>query len=86
MMPIEDYLDRRRFELLAAIVQAVKRNVGSTAVKPEDIGEELGLTADEIQEYTTYWRDMGCLRSLDGYRVVITASAIDTIDEAAADQ
>jgi hypothetical protein len=85
-MPIEDYLDRRRFDLLAAIVQAVERKVGSTAVKPEDIGEELGLTADEIQEYSAYWRDMGCLTSLDGYSVVITASAIDTVDAATADQ
>jgi hypothetical protein len=86
MMPTEDYLDLRRFELLAAIVDAVERKVGSTAVRPEDIGENLGLTADEIQEYTTYWTDQGCLRSLDMQSVVITAEAIDTVDEFEANQ
>jgi hypothetical protein len=85
-MPVEDYLDRRRYQLLAAIVEAVERKVGSTAARPEDIGEELGLTADEIQEYTTYWTDKGCLKALDRYSVVITADAIDIVDDAEANQ
>ena len=85
-MPTEDYLDRRRFELLVAIVESVERKVGSAAVRPEEIGEAQGLTADEIQEYTTYWTEKGCLKSLDMYSVVITADAIDAVDEAEAKQ
>jgi hypothetical protein len=85
-MPIEDYLDQRRFALLVAIVEAVERKVGTTAVKPEDVGEELGFTEDEIQEYTTYWTDKGCLKAFDMQTVVITADAIDTVDEAEANK
>ena len=85
-MPIEDYLDQRRFEFLVAMVDAVERKVGNAAVKPEDIGEELGLTEDEIQEYATYWTDKGCLKSLTLRKVVITADAIDTVDEAEANK
>jgi hypothetical protein len=84
-MPTEDYLDQRRLELLVAMVEAVERKVG-TAVRPEHIGEELGLTADEIQEYTTYWTEQGCLKALDVYSVVITADAINTVDEAEANK
>jgi hypothetical protein len=83
-MPIEDYLDRRRFELLVAMAEAVERRVGTSAVRPEEIGETLGLTDDEIQQYTTYWTNKGCLKSLTLHKVVITADAIDTIDRAEA--
>jgi hypothetical protein len=85
-MANEDYLDQRRFELLLAIVEAVERKVGTSAVRPEEIGERLGLTDDEIQEYTTYWTNKGCLKSLTMYKVAITADAIDTVDEAEANK
>jgi hypothetical protein len=78
----EAYTDKR-FRFLAAIVEAVGRKVGTSAVKPEDIGDALGLSGDEIQEYTTYWKDKGCL-SLTMYRVAITADGVDTVDEAEA--
>jgi hypothetical protein len=87
-MPIEDYdyLDQRRFEFLVAVVEAVERKVGNAAVKPEDIGEDLGLTEDEIQEYTAYWTDKGCLKSLTLRKVVITANAINAVAEARANK
>jgi hypothetical protein len=85
-VPNEDYLDGRRLELLAAVVESVGRKVGTSGVKPEDIGEELGLTADEIQEYTSYWMDKGCLKSLTMYSVAITADAIDAVDKAEANR
>jgi type II secretory pathway component PulJ len=66
----------RRMKFLVALVEDLERNTALNG-NPDETGERLGYSANEIQEYVGYWVSLGRLkRATEMGMVSITGQAI----------
>jgi type II secretory pathway component PulJ len=74
-MTAEERRDRR-WKFLATLVEDLERNT-SLSGNPEETGESLGYSPNEIREYVEYWLCLGRLkRGTEIGMVSITGQAI----------
>ena len=66
----------RRIKFLVALAEDLERNTALMGY-PEETGEKLGYSSNEIREYVDYWVSLGRLnRATDMGMVSITGQAI----------